>query len=223
MAPLRARKCTSWVRDVPPQIARGAASLRRDGSRSCGTHAWLLTDTGVPRPARSQAPFDRRALRSRVDVQLELRRFDLAVLSRSSPCRSRRPVEVDVSQESRWGSHRGYDELALESQQTAKDPILFNGGDTNLYGYVLNHPINLIDPRGTDIWSEVIGFTRTSTSGRQGMFKGRTPTESTLRIPSRANADSPARFTGITAAQRRCPMICTSRRPRSRTRSPSGS
>jgi len=32
---------------------------------------------------------------------------------------------------------------------TAKDPILFAGGDTNLYGYVLNDPINLVDPNGT--------------------------------------------------------------------------
>jgi RHS repeat-associated protein len=32
---------------------------------------------------------------------------------------------------------------------TAKDPILFAGGDTNLYGYVLNDPVNLTDPAGT--------------------------------------------------------------------------
>ncbi len=31
---------------------------------------------------------------------------------------------------------------------TAKDPILFAGGDTNLYGYVLNDPVNFIDPLG---------------------------------------------------------------------------
>src|SRR5690606_5082811 len=29
-----------------------------------------------------------------------------------------------------------------------KDPILFGGGDTNLYGYVLSDPINFIDPSG---------------------------------------------------------------------------
>ena len=31
---------------------------------------------------------------------------------------------------------------------TAKDPILFAGGDTNLYGYVVNDPVNKIDPSG---------------------------------------------------------------------------
>ena len=31
---------------------------------------------------------------------------------------------------------------------TAKDPILFAGGDTDLYGYVLNDPINFIDANG---------------------------------------------------------------------------
>ncbi len=31
---------------------------------------------------------------------------------------------------------------------TAKDPILFAGGDTDLYGYVLNDPVNFVDPTG---------------------------------------------------------------------------
>ena len=33
---------------------------------------------------------------------------------------------------------------------TTKDPILFDGRDTNLYGYVLNDPVNLTDPTGLD-------------------------------------------------------------------------
>ena len=31
---------------------------------------------------------------------------------------------------------------------TAKDPIGFSGGDTNLYGYVVGDPLNWIDPEG---------------------------------------------------------------------------
>jgi len=31
---------------------------------------------------------------------------------------------------------------------TSKDPILFYGGDSNLYGYVLNDPVNFIDEDG---------------------------------------------------------------------------
>jgi RHS repeat-associated protein len=33
---------------------------------------------------------------------------------------------------------------------TAKDPWLFNGGDTELYGYVFADPVNLTDPSGLD-------------------------------------------------------------------------
>ncbi len=33
---------------------------------------------------------------------------------------------------------------------TAKDPILFAGGDTDLYGYCVNDPVNLVDPLGLE-------------------------------------------------------------------------
>jgi len=33
---------------------------------------------------------------------------------------------------------------------TMKDPILFAGGDTDLYGYVLNDPVNAVDPLGLE-------------------------------------------------------------------------
>jgi len=42
--------------------------------------------------------------------------------------------------------YRDYD--AQTGKWTAKDPISFNGGDTNLYGYVLGDPVNLVDPLG---------------------------------------------------------------------------
>lgn len=45
----------------------------------------------------------------------------------------------------RFGA-RDYD--AETGRWATKDPILFAGGDTNLYGYVLNDPVNLIDPSG---------------------------------------------------------------------------
>ena len=38
---------------------------------------------------------------------------------------------------------------------TAKDPILFAGGNTDLYGYCLNDPINFVDPLGLIRWYTV--------------------------------------------------------------------
>ena len=45
----------------------------------------------------------------------------------------------------RFGA-RDYD--AVTGRWTAKDPIRFDGGDANLYGYVLGDPVNLVDPTG---------------------------------------------------------------------------
>lgn len=43
---------------------------------------------------------------------------------------------------------RDYD--ASAGRWTAKDPSRFDGGDTNLYGYVLSDPINMVDPSGLE-------------------------------------------------------------------------
>ena len=47
----------------------------------------------------------------------------------------------------RFGA-RDYDPEA--GRWTAKDPIGFAGGDTNLYGYVVNDPVNFVDPWGLE-------------------------------------------------------------------------
>ncbi|MBF0154083.1 MAG: RHS repeat-associated core domain-containing protein, partial [Magnetococcales bacterium] len=47
----------------------------------------------------------------------------------------------------RFGA-RDYDPFT--GRWTAKDPIRFNGGDTNLYGYVLGDPVNRVDPIGLE-------------------------------------------------------------------------
>lgn len=35
-----------------------------------------------------------------------------------------------------------------DGRWTSKDPIRFNGGDSNIYGYVFSDPVNFIDPNG---------------------------------------------------------------------------
>jgi len=48
--------------------------------------------------------------------------------------------------------HFGYREYdPYTGKWTAKDPIGFDGGDSNLYGYVLGDPVNFIDPEGLKI------------------------------------------------------------------------
>jgi RHS repeat-associated protein len=43
---------------------------------------------------------------------------------------------------------------------TAKDPILFAGGDVGLYGYCLNDPVNLVDLMGLSVSSFVENFAK---------------------------------------------------------------
>ncbi|MCK0536741.1 Lcl domain-containing protein [Alcanivorax quisquiliarum] len=49
------------------------------------------------------------------------------------------------TQLTRFGA-RDYD--AHSGRWTAKDPIGFAGGDSNMYGYVVNDPVNFLDPEG---------------------------------------------------------------------------
>ena len=45
--------------------------------------------------------------------------------------------------------HFGYREYEpYTGKWTAKDPIDFGGGDSNLYGYVLGDPVGFVDPEG---------------------------------------------------------------------------
>jgi uncharacterized protein RhaS with RHS repeats len=46
----------------------------------------------------------------------------------------------------------GFSDYDLDiGRWTAKDPVGFAGGDTDLYGYCLNDPVNLVDPFGLEI------------------------------------------------------------------------
>ncbi|MCK5098714.1 MAG: RHS repeat-associated core domain-containing protein, partial [Desulfobacteraceae bacterium] len=52
---------------------------------------------------------------------------------------------------------------------TAKDPILFAGGDSDLFGYCLSDPINAVDPEG--LWTFQVGLSFTA-GGLTGSTKG---------------------------------------------------
>ena len=53
--------------------------------------------------------------------------------------------------------HFGFREYDPEiGRWLSKDPLLFGGGDSNLYGYVLQDPVNLVDPWGL-MWGDKYG------------------------------------------------------------------
>ncbi len=57
---------------------------------------------------------------------------------------------------------RFYD--AARGRFISKDPIGFEGGDWNLYGYALNSPLNNIDPNGQSFFESLINLTSKSKS-----------------------------------------------------------
>jgi RHS repeat-associated protein len=72
----------------------------------------------------------------------------------------------------RFGA-RDYD--AHAGRWTAKDPVLFNGSDENLYAYSFSDPINFIDVYGTDAL-DVANWLDNVRNGRwPGLFPGQGP------------------------------------------------
>jgi RHS repeat-associated protein len=72
----------------------------------------------------------------------------------------------------------GYrDYLPEIGKWTAKDPILFAGGDANLYGYVANDPVNWVDPEGLTFSSDYTANLKTTNSF---FFKGSTKVSRTV-------------------------------------------
>lgn len=59
---------------------------------------------------------------------------------------------LDIATTINWFGARDYN--SETGRWTSKDPIRFNGGDTNLYGYVLTDPVNKIAPLGKEgvVW-----------------------------------------------------------------------
>jgi RHS repeat-associated protein len=66
----------------------------------------------------------------------------------------------------RFGA-RDYD--AFTGRWTAKDPILFKGGSSNLYAYALEDPVNWLDPDGMQ--SALVAFANGSGSYFRGLYR----------------------------------------------------
>ena len=57
----------------------------------------------------------------------------------------------DSTADDYWGNGDPNYDFASAGPLTAKDPIGFAAGDTNLYGYVMNDPVNWMDRSGLEV------------------------------------------------------------------------
>ena len=85
----------------------------------------------------------------------------------------------------RFGA-RDYD--AQVGRWTAKDPVNFDGGDSNLYGYVVNNPVNLADPSGLRL---VCNQVRTGTQTTITCFDSTDNSSTTYDLTEPANNGNP--------------------------------
>lgn len=112
-----------------------AGSLKAGRRASAGEPGALPT---ALRPGDRGAERRRQGHNSLVEVRV--------ALSRQSGCRFTAGGRYDSATGlARFGA-RDYDPSV--GRWTAKDPLLFFGGDSQLYGYVLGNPLLSIDPRG---------------------------------------------------------------------------
>ena len=103
----------------------------------------------APRDGHRRVGVSRRILENRVKgvrhSDREVRRGRSARNVRNAPGKVGSRYDGRIRSRVRFGA-RDYD--AETGRWTARDPILFAGGQSNLYAYVNNDPVNLTDPSG---------------------------------------------------------------------------
>lgn len=123
----------------------------------------------APRDGHRRVGVSRRILENRVKgVRLsdrEVPRRRSARNVRNAPRKLSSRYDGRIRSRVRFGA-RDYD--AETGRWTARDPILFEGGDSNLYAYVGNDPVSFVEPTGTDAWSVAASFGSGVVAGAAG-------------------------------------------------------